>query len=45
MIAIRQRNALRGVRLVVYDSVADYILRAAAPAAETATPADSGIEV
>ena len=30
MVAARQRNALRGVRLVVYDSVADYIRRAAA---------------
>jgi len=29
MVAVRQRNALRGVRLVVYDSVADYIRRAA----------------
>ena len=29
MIAVRQRGALRGVRLVVYDSVADYIRRAA----------------
>ena len=29
MIALRQRNALRGVRLVVYDSVCDYIRRAA----------------
>ena len=29
MIALRQRNALRGVRLVVYDSVCDYIHRAA----------------
>ena len=28
MISVRQRNALRGVRLVVYDSVADYIRRA-----------------
>ncbi len=28
MIAVRQRNALRGVRLVVYDSVAGYIRRA-----------------
>ena len=28
MIAVRQRGALRGVRLVVYDSVADYIRRA-----------------
>ncbi len=34
MIAVRQRNALRGVRLVVYDSVVSYIRRAA----ETAQP-------
>ena len=27
MVAVRQRGALRGVRLVVYDSVADYIRR------------------
>ncbi len=29
MVAIRQRGALRGVRLVAYDSVCDYIRRAA----------------
>jgi hypothetical protein len=29
MIVLRQRNALRGVRLIVYDSVRDYIYRAA----------------
>ena len=29
MISVRQRNALRGVRLVVYDSVAEYIRRSA----------------
>jgi len=29
MIAVRQRNALRGVRLVQYDSVTAYIRRAA----------------
>lgn len=29
MIAVRQRGALRGVRLVVYDSVCAYIRRAA----------------
>ena len=33
MIAVRQRGALRGVRLVVYDSVADYIRRAGEEAA------------
>jgi hypothetical protein len=27
LVSVRQRNALRGVRLVVYDSVADYIRR------------------
>lgn len=27
MVAVRQRNALRGVTLVVYDSVAAYIRR------------------
>lgn len=32
MIAVRQRGAVRGVRLVVYDSVADYIRRAASEA-------------
>ena len=30
MVAVRQRGALRGVRLVVYDSVCDYIRRAQA---------------
>ena len=29
MVAVRQRGTLRGVRLVVYDSVADYVRRAA----------------
>lgn len=29
MIAVRQRGALRGVRLVVYDSVAQFIRRSA----------------
>jgi hypothetical protein len=29
MIAVRQHGAMRGVRLVVYDSVADYIRRSA----------------
>ena len=33
MISVRQRNALRGVRLIVYDSVADYIRRASVEAA------------
>jgi len=29
MLSVRQRNALRGVRLIVYDSVADFIRRSA----------------
>ena len=29
MVALRHRGALRGVRLVVYDSVADFVRRAA----------------
>ncbi len=29
MVAVRQRGALRGVRLVAYDSVTDYIRRSA----------------
>jgi hypothetical protein len=37
MIAVRRRNALRGVRLVVYDSVADHIRRAE-KSTEAATP-------
>jgi len=37
MIAVRQRGALRGVRLVVYDSVADYIRRSMSQ--DSATPA------
>jgi hypothetical protein len=37
MIAVRQRNALRGVRLVVYDSVADYIRRAGKIAPSTSS--------
>jgi hypothetical protein len=28
MVAVRQRGAVRGVRLVAYDSVCDYIRRA-----------------
>jgi hypothetical protein len=31
MISVRQRNALRGVRLVEYDSVAAYVRRAGEP--------------
>jgi hypothetical protein len=39
MVAVRQRGALRGVRLVVHDSVVEYIKRAAQmpPATPTAT--------
>jgi hypothetical protein len=32
MIAVRRRGTVRGIRLVVYDSVRDFIRRAAAPA-------------
>lgn len=32
LVSVRQRNALRGVRLVVYDSVAAFIRRASAEA-------------
>jgi len=35
MVSVRQRNALRGVRLIVYDSVADYIRRASVETAPT----------
>jgi hypothetical protein len=47
MIAVRQRGALRGVRLVVYDSVADYIRRAGeeAAAAVEAGPARAHVDV
>jgi len=31
MISVRQRNALRGVRLIEYDSVAAYVRRAGEP--------------
>jgi hypothetical protein len=37
IISVRRRNALRGVRLVVYDSVADHIRRAG-KSTEAATP-------
>lgn len=36
MIAVRQWGALRGVRLVVYDSVADYVRRAGQEAVSSA---------
>lgn len=38
MVAVRQRGALRGVRLVVYDSVADYIRRSAHMVASPTKP-------
>ena len=38
MVAVRQRGALRGVRLVVYDSVADYIRRSMGGATAKAAP-------
>jgi hypothetical protein len=38
MVAVRQRNSLRGVRLVIYDSVVAYIHRAAG----AALPDESG---
>lgn len=38
MVAVRQRGALRGVRLVAYDSVCAYIRRAA----QTGGPAPAG---
>jgi hypothetical protein len=37
MVALRQRGALRGVRLVAYDSVADYIRRSMGPEGPTST--------
>ncbi|HVT94064.1 MAG TPA: hypothetical protein VHD76_14570 [Bryobacteraceae bacterium] len=37
-----QREALRGVRLVVYDSVADYIRRAGE---EAAAQVEAGVEM
>jgi hypothetical protein len=36
MVAVRQRNALRGVTLVVYDSVAAYIRRSMGEASAAA---------
>ena len=38
MVALRQRGALRGVRLVAYDSVADYIRRSMGVATAKAVP-------
>jgi len=45
MIAVRQRGALRGVRLVVYDSVADYIRRAGQEAAASVEPGPAMVHV
>ena len=50
MVALRQRGALRGVRLVAYDSVCDYIRRAAqmtpaAPAFAAAGPGQTSIDL
>jgi hypothetical protein len=39
MVAVRQRGALRGVRLVAYDSVADYIRRSAQAVTSKEKPA------
>src|ERR1043166_5624978 len=39
MVAVRQRGAMRGVRLVVYDSVADYVRRSAHTAVQSASGA------
>jgi len=38
MVALRQRGALRGVRLVAYDSVADYIRRSMGATTAKAVP-------
>jgi hypothetical protein len=42
MIAVRHRNALRGVRLVVFDSVADHIRRAGKMPTKANPAASSG---
>jgi hypothetical protein len=39
MVAVRQRGAVRGVRLVACDSVADYIRRSAPMVASPTKPA------
>jgi hypothetical protein len=45
MVALRQRGSLRGVRLVSYDSVCDYIRRAAHVTPAAARPlATSSLE-
>jgi hypothetical protein len=38
MVAVRQRGALRGVRLVVHDTVCDYIRRSMGAASTAAMP-------
>jgi hypothetical protein len=43
MISVRRRNALRGVRLVVYDSVADHIRRAGEMLTKASTVASSSL--
>ncbi len=43
MVALRQRGALRGVRLVAYDSVCDYIRRAAQVTPAAPVCATSGL--
>ena len=43
MVALRQRGALRGVRLVVYDSVCAYIHRAAQMTPEMSAAVLSGL--
>src|SRR5687767_5191300 len=45
MVAVRQRGAMRGVRLVVYDSVADYIRRAAWSATAPRSPASTASQL
>jgi len=50
MVALRQRGSLRGVRLVAYDSVCDYIRRAAqvapaAPVFATTGPRQASIDL
>jgi hypothetical protein len=44
MIALRQRGLVRGVRLVVYDSVCEFIRRAAA-VDQSRAPSDKAVQV
>lgn len=45
MVAVRQRNSLRGVRLVIYDSVVAYIQRVAgAPPRAPPSPMKAGFD-